>query len=218
MSTLVHFQLGAPDGLEGIFWGCDPSGFRDWAYQEEDEFIGTYAVGTLLRLDRIIAEGPGSLTPADADDAKVIDAVFHAFVFQYCDYGPGQKLLNTGAHHYQNLSWFQEAQDEIDARCSPETVSCWRHLMKGRAVGRPPRPYPYNPDYGALLGYWTAEEARGVHRDLRASFPPLDGLVQDRIEGRRVQKLDDPIAAELVYEATAEAVERGTGLVTMIAS
>ena len=52
MGIRVTFYLGAPDGLEGLFWEAGPQLFLDWARALEQEFRGTFSPDMLHRIDR----------------------------------------------------------------------------------------------------------------------------------------------------------------------
>lgn len=108
MGVRVQFYLGAADGLEGVFWGAGPHQFRDWAYGVEDEYPETYSLELLFRLDRIAAEGPGSLIPEDRRDAEVIDAILDAFVGDYCCMA-ARSLLKSASDAMPRELWYREA-------------------------------------------------------------------------------------------------------------
>ena len=220
MGIRMMFDLGAPDGLEGIFWGSGPNKFRDWVYLIAEQDNGAeeenmmYPVELLGRLDRVIDEGPTSLLPTDLVDAQLIDAIFEAFVGDYCNF-VARNLLRPATERMLYARNFRDAQDQINLRCSVDTARCWEHMLEGRAVGRPPEPYPYTQmSVVYRLGYWTADEVGQIHRDLRSAFPGLARIADRRSAGERVETPEAWIAAEVVLEATFVALENRTGLIT----
>ena len=212
MGINVDFHLGAADGLEGLFWGCDLAAFQDWAYEEPEAW--KISEDMLLRLDRIVSEGPGSLLPDSAQGANNIDLIFNLFVGSYCDH-LSVTILESVAPAVLGRLLFAYAQDEVAARCSDVTSECWQYLLKGRPVGRPPNSYPYSLEStGFQVGYWTVDEVRAVLDDLRRHFPKVV-----RFEDPRATRgLLDWGAVEIVYVSTLRAFEAGAGLVTTISS
>lgn len=217
MGIRVSFGLGAPDGLEGMFWRSNPSLFRDWLRAADRDDPGFYAPGLLSRLDQVVAEGPRSLSPRDRQDAQVIDAIFDAFVGDYCDL-EAQSLLENATGCFTNVAYFERARELVEARCPSQVAQCWRDLLQGRAVGRPSSPYHYTPSGVVFrLGYWTAEEVRIVLDGLQTAFPAVIQRNIRRSRGSRILTPDDEVAIENALVATARALESRTGLVTTVA-
>jgi hypothetical protein len=217
MGVRVTFYLGTPDGLEGLFWGAGPQSFLDWARRVEREYHGAFSPEMLCRLDRTAAEGPASLDPADRRDAEIIDSIFDSFIGEYCDTS-ARSLLRCASDSMVYVRWYGEVRARIESRCSRQTSLCWDHLLDGRAVGRPTSPYPYTPsDVEFRLGYWTAEEVRIVHDDLRATFPAVARRREQRLRGRSLLTPEDEVAIEIAIEATARALGEMTGLITTVA-
>jgi|GEM_PF-3103352 len=218
MGIRVSFELGAPDGLEGMFWGSDPSLFRDWLRAEDREDPGFYAPELLSRLDQVVTEGPSSLAPRDRQDAQILDAIFDAFVGDYCIL-EAQSLLENATGGFTNVYYFERAQELVESRCSPQVAQCWRDLLQGRAVGRPSSPYPYTPsDVVFRLGYWTAAEVQIVHDSLQTLSPAeLRRNIPWWARGARARTRDNEVVISTVLTATARALERETGLITTVA-
>src|SRR5262249_35284720 len=113
---------------------------------------------------------------------------------------------------------YEEARARIESLCSRQTLLCWDHLLNGRAVGRPLSPYPYTPsDVVFRLGYWTDEEARIVHDDLRATFPAAMRREELRSRGQALHTPEDEVAIEIALEATARARDQRAGVITTVA-
>lgn len=219
MGVRVSFDLGSPDGLEGFFWDSGPHLFRDWVIMADEEDPGFFSSELLPRLDRIVAEGASSLLPADQHDAAIIDEIFETFIGYYCDCNvAARSLLRDASSSLVNISWYREVQAKIESRCSQQTALCWRQLLNGRAVGRPPTPYPYSPhDEVFRLGYWTAEEVRIINDELRDCFPPVRQRGKVRLRDWFVRTASDDVAIKIVIEATTRAREVETGLITTVA-
>jgi hypothetical protein len=216
LGVAVSFYLGSPDGLEGLFWGSNPYRFRDWAYEVYEEYDETYSPEILFRLDRIVDEGPGSLTPADSHDAQIIDAIFDNFVGFYCDL-EARTLLRLAADSSVYARRYEQTREKVNSRCSPSTSLCWKYLPEGRAVGRLPAPYPYTlSDEVFRLAYWTADEVRVVHEDLLAAFPVVAQRIRDRLSGIYAVAPDDEVAIEIAIEATRRALNEETGLIICV--
>ena len=212
----MSFYLGAPDGLEGHFWGSRPSQFRDWARCVEEKDPGTFCLGLLHRLDRIVAEGPSSLLPADRADAEVLDEIFDNFVGLYCTSDNG--LLRYASESTVYVGRYGLAETRIGSLCSPQVSRCWSYLLHGRPVGRPSTAHPYTPrDHESRLGYWTAEEVRIVHGDLRSAFPGVVQRAEQRSREGYALTPDDEVAVEIAIEATRRALVEETGLITFVA-
>jgi hypothetical protein len=212
----VSFYLGAPDGLEGHFWGSGPRQFRDWVRYVEEEHRGTFSPALLCRLDRIVAEDPSSLLPTDRADAEILDEVFDAFVGLYCTSADG--LLRYASESMVYVGWYGQAQARIESQCSRQVSQCWSYLLDGRPMRRPSTAHPYTPrDPVFRLGYWTAEEVRIVHGDLRSTFPGVVQRAEQRSRGRYARTPDDEVAIEIAVEATARAMFEETGLITTVA-
>lgn len=217
MGTRLSFYLGSPDGVEGLFWQSGPLLFRDWARYVEEQEPGTFSADLLDRLDRIVADGPGSLVPRDVGDAAIVDQILDSFVGQYCD-GPARSLLKLASESVVNVRWYRLGRSRIETRCAPQTRGCWTHLLDGRAVGRAHFPCLYAPgDPVFRLGYWTAQEVLAVHTDLCASFPAVIERAEDRCRGGAIRAPDDEVAIEIAVEATAGALREETGLITTVA-
>jgi hypothetical protein len=217
MGVRVTFYLGTPDGLEGFFWGAGRQSFLDWARGVEQEYRGTFSPEMLHRIGRMAAEGPLSLDPTDRRDAEIIDSAFDSFVGEYCDTS-ARSLLRCASDSTIYVRWYEEARVRIESRCSRQTLLCWDHILNGRAVGRPPSPYPYTPsDVVFRLGYWTAEEVRIVHDDLRAAFPAATRREELRSRGQSLHTPEDEISIEIALEATARAMGQRTGMITTVA-
>jgi hypothetical protein len=217
MGVRATFYLGTPDGLEGLFWGAGAQSYLDWARHVEQDYQGTFSPELLLRLNRTVAEGPASLDPADRRDAEIIDSIFDSFIGEYCDTS-ARSLLRFASDSTVYVRWYGEVRARIESRCSRQTSLCWDYLLDGRAVGRPPSRYPYTPsDVVYRLGYWTAEEVRIVHDDLRAAFPAVTWRKEQRSRGQSLPTPEDEVAIEIVVEATANALGERTGLITTVA-
>jgi hypothetical protein len=217
MGVRVTFYLGAPGGLEGLFWGATPQSFLDWSQDMEREFPGTFSPEMLHRIGRMVAEGPTCLNPADRRDAELIDSIFDSFVGEYCDTS-ARSLLRCASDSTVYVRWYEEARTRIESRCSRQTLLCWDHLLDGRAVGRPTSPYPYTPsDVVFRLGYWTAEEVRIVHDDLRTAFPAAARRREQRSRGLSLPTPEDEVAVEIALEATAMALGERTNVITTVA-
>lgn len=212
----MSFYLGAPDGLEGHFWGSCPSQFRDWARYVEEEDPGTFSLALLHRLDRIVAEGPSSLLPVDRADAEILDEIFDDFVGLYCTSANG--LLRYAAESMAYVGRYSLAEARIESQCSRQVSQCWSYLLSGRPVGRPPTAHPYTPrDPIFRRGYWTAEEVQIVHGDLRSAFPGVVQRAEQRSRDGYALTPDDEVAIEIAVEATARALIEQTGLITSVA-
>lgn len=217
MGVHVTFYLGTPDSLEGLFWGAGPQSFLNWARGVEQEYRGTFSTEMLHRIGRTVAEGPASLDPTDRRDAEIIDSIFDSFIGEYCDTSAGS-LLRCASDSTVYVRRYEEVRARIESRCSRQTLLCWDHLLDGRAVGRPLSPYPYTPsDVVFRLGYWTAEEVRIVHDDLRATFPAVTRRRELRSRGQSLHTPEDEVPIEIAFEATARALGERTGVITTVA-
>jgi hypothetical protein len=217
LGVRVSFWIGAPDGLEGLFWGSDPPLFRVWARYVEQEDPEAFSAELMSRLDRILAGGPSALVPTDRHDAEIVDAVFDAFVGFYCDTS-ASSLLRSASDSLVSVEWYRQARGRIESRCSRQVARCWSYLLDGRPVGRPPAPHPYTPsDVVFRLGYWTAEEVRVVLDDLRTAFPAVVRRGEERSSGGFARTPDDEVAIEIAIDATTRALGEETGLITTVA-
>lgn len=218
MGTPVLFFLGAPDGLEGCFWGAGPQSFRDWVFRYEDEHRGTFSPAFLRRLDRIVAEGPGCLIPSDRRDAEVIDEVFGIFADWYCEDVPGLlRPLDFEDWPIVGADSYRDAMAKIESHCSRRAAQCWGYLLRGRPVGRSSAPHPYAPDgHGRRVGYWTLEEVGLIRREVLARFGGVARRVEERRRGRCASTPDDYLAIERAVEAAGHALAEGRGLVMIV--
>lgn len=216
MGIRVSFYLGAPDGLEGHLWASSPIHFRNWAHHVEEEDPGTFSPALLHRLDRVVAEGPSRLLPADRADAELLDAIFDNFIGLYCDSQNG--LLKDAVESTVDVGWYVQAEARIRSRCSRQVSQCWSDLLNGRPVGRPSTAHPYTPRVpGSRLGYWTAEDVGIVHDGLREAFPGVVQRAERRSRGGSPPTPDDEAAFEIAVEATSRALIEETGLITFVA-
>jgi len=216
MGIRVSFYLGAPDGLEGHFWASSPIHFRNWAHHVEEEDQGTFSPALLRRLDRVVAEGPRLLLPADRADAELLDAIFDIFIGLYCD--SQRSLLRYASESTVDVGWYVQAEAGIGTRCSRQVSRCWSYLLNGRHVGRPSTAHPYTPrDPVSRLGYWTAEEVKIVHDGLRAAYPGGVQRAERRSRGGSPPTPDDEVAIEIAVEAASRALIEETGLITFVA-
>jgi len=216
MGIRVSFYLGAPDGLEGLFWASSPIHFRNWSLHVEEEAPGTFSPALLRRLDRVVADGPSRLVPADRADAELLDAIFDNFVGLYCD--SQRSLLRYASESTVYVGWYVQAEAGIGSRCSRQVSRCWSYLLNGRPAGRASTAHPYTPrDPVSRLGYWTAEEVRIVHGGLRSAFPGVVQRAERRSRGGSPPTPDDEVAVEIAVEATSRALIEETGLITFVA-
>ncbi len=203
MGMRVQFHSGSRDGLEAVLI-AGMSGFRAWYEEIATEPDSGFSLVVLEITDEVLAQGHKALAAEDAEAASRVDALVDAFVCDYCDWGPGRRLLPAINESMLAIRHYEACLHILEREVDERTIEWWKLMLSGRPIARDPRRLPYNRrDPVFRPSYATADEAG----DLLAALQPIKPT--DAAQGTAA-------ALEWTVDSLAWAVRERTGLVVTV--
>ena len=138
MGIYVHYRIGSKDGAAGLIRE-NFNELRDWYFELSMESPEEVNFELLEYLD-VNSSCEKALDQATGN-AGMIDALFHAFVFQFCLYGPCKlKYIDAGVKYRD----YREEDHLVKDQCSASAYILWDFLTHGRSLADPSLHSQYN--------------------------------------------------------------------------
>jgi hypothetical protein len=236
MSIRVSFWLGAEDGICSHFLSAPLDQFEEWASDTEAEFPKEVGTEVLDLIRDVRCRGAAALQTTDSVRAAELDRMLDMFYGFFCDFGPGQELLDYASPSIVSVRRYRAATDLLRrAELSSETLKLWEFLIGGRPVLRNAEALPYTSEDGVFhLSYWTFAECSHLLPEMAkaakwdgakdgkpySSARPFSerGMLHSPIQiGREGHESNGRGALDLALEACARAIGEKVGLIITVA-
>ena len=143
-------------------------GFCHWYEELATDPVGGFSLDVLEFATRICSDGMSAFNSSTADMARRCDELVSTFMGDYCDIGPGRKLLTSASESMLNVRNYMGCLPHIERILGEnEAVVWWKSLLQGRPLVRDASCFPYGTNDEFVVSWATSDEVERMIPALR---------------------------------------------------